>query len=257
MAVCLTETWLKNSFESDCFSLQNYFEIETFRRKKAEVVLVFLYTKKRERKNFVSSIQTVCKLLVLRLKHAIKHTYLPVFFSAQCYKSRNLWKRSSYIDQWSIKPSTLHIVYGDLNVNSLKKSDRLFCSSESPLLLDTNAFKRQLLLPFFGVRPKKCCQNHCCQKLSQCFWKTFCIVIVDCIRLHPRGCCIQMLKCSAASCLKSILWSVLNKNSLSSSWIFYSASVPFCCFTVAIWSSFFCGHDCAMFALFMVITRQL
>ena len=41
VAICLTETWLKSSFESDCFSLQNYLKIETSNRKKEEVVLLF------------------------------------------------------------------------------------------------------------------------------------------------------------------------------------------------------------------------
>ena len=74
LAICLTETSLKNSFESDCFSLQNCLKIETSNRKKLELVLAFLYTKKRQRKELHQLIQTVCKLLVWRLTFPIKHT---------------------------------------------------------------------------------------------------------------------------------------------------------------------------------------
>ena len=71
VAIYLTETWLKNCFESDCFSLQNYLIQQ---KKKEEVVLVFLNTKKRQRTELHQLIQTVCKLSVWRLNFAIKHT---------------------------------------------------------------------------------------------------------------------------------------------------------------------------------------
>ena len=87
VATCLTETWLKNSFESDYFSLQNYLKIETSNRKKRGGVGIFVHkraTKKRITLVDTNSLQAIS----LEIKFSDK-THLCIL-SAQCYKSRNL-----------------------------------------------------------------------------------------------------------------------------------------------------------------------
>ena len=55
LAICVTETWLKNSFESECFSLQNYLKIETSNRKKrGGGVGLFCTQKSDKEKNCIS-----------------------------------------------------------------------------------------------------------------------------------------------------------------------------------------------------------
>ena len=54
VAICLTETWLKISFESDCFSLQNYLNIETSNRKERGGGFVFCTQKSNKEKNCIS-----------------------------------------------------------------------------------------------------------------------------------------------------------------------------------------------------------
>ena len=122
VAICLTETWLKNSFESECFSLQNYLKIETSNRKKRGGGVGIFVHKKATKKTIASVDTNSLQAISLEIKFCDK-TYLVtcVYIPPNATKAETFEELSSYIDQISITPSTLHIVCGDRNVNILKK----------------------------------------------------------------------------------------------------------------------------------------
>ena len=126
MAICPTETWLKNSCKSDCFSLQNYFKNETSNRKKRRGGVGIFVHKKTTKKRIASVDTNSIQDISLEIKFCDKtHLVTCVYIPTNATKAETFEKFSSYIDQISITPSTLHIVFGDLNVNFLKKSTKL------------------------------------------------------------------------------------------------------------------------------------
>ena len=123
MAICLTETWLKNSSESDCFSLQNYLKMETSNRKKRGGCVGIFVHKKTTKKRIASVETNSLQAISLEIKFCDKtHLLTCVYIPPNATKAETFEKFSSYFDQISITPSTLLFVCGDLNVNFLKKS---------------------------------------------------------------------------------------------------------------------------------------
>ena len=116
VAICLTENWLKNSFESDCFSLQNYLKIETSNRKKRRGG-VGIFVHKRATKKRIASVDTnSLQAISLEIKFCDKtHLVTCVYIPPNATKAETFEKLSFYIDQISITPSTLNIVCEDLN----------------------------------------------------------------------------------------------------------------------------------------------
>ena len=88
-------------------------------------MLVFWYTKKATEK--IASVDTnSLQAISLEIKFCDEtHLVTCVYIPPNAAKAETFEKLSSYIDQISITPSTLHIVCGDLNVNFLKKSTKL------------------------------------------------------------------------------------------------------------------------------------
>ena len=86
------------------------------------VVVVFLFTKRATKKRIASFDTSNLKAISLEISTCGK-TYLVtcIYNPPNATKAETFGKFSSYIDQLSISPKTLHIVYKDLSVNFLKK----------------------------------------------------------------------------------------------------------------------------------------
>ena len=114
VAIYLTETWLKNCFESDCFSTELSHPTE---KKRGGCVGIFVH--KKATKNRIAPVDTnSLQAISLEIKFCDKtHLVTCAYIPPNATKAETFEKLSSYIDQISITPSTLHIVCGDLNVN--------------------------------------------------------------------------------------------------------------------------------------------
>ena len=99
VAICLTETWLKNSFESDCFSLQNYLKIETSNRKRRGGGVGFLVHKKATKKRIESVDTNNLQTNSLEIKFPDKTNLVTcIYIPPNATKTENFEKLSSYID---------------------------------------------------------------------------------------------------------------------------------------------------------------
>ena len=123
VAIYLSENWLNDSFKSDCFSLQNYLEIETCNRKKRGGGVGIFVDRKATKKRIASVDKNSLHAISLEIKFCDKTCLVTcIYIPPNATKAETFGKRSSYIDQISRTPRTLHIVCGDLNVNFLEKS---------------------------------------------------------------------------------------------------------------------------------------
>ena len=113
VAICLTEKLLKNSFESDCFFLHNYLKIETSNRKNRGGGVSIFAHKKAKKKRIASVDRNSLQAISLEFKFCDKtHLVTCVYIPPNATKAETFEKLSFYIDQISITPSTLHIVWG-------------------------------------------------------------------------------------------------------------------------------------------------
>ena len=92
--------------------------METSNRRKRRVV-VGIFVHKIATKKRIASVDTNSQQAIsLEIKFFDKkHLRTGVYIPLNATKAETFEKLSSYIDQISITPSTLHIVCGDLNVN--------------------------------------------------------------------------------------------------------------------------------------------
>ena len=105
LAICLTETWLRNSFESDCFSLQNYLKIETSNRKKRGGGVGIFVPKKATKKRIASVDTNSLQSISLKINFSDKtHLVTCIYIPPKATKAETFEKFSSYIDQISMTP---------------------------------------------------------------------------------------------------------------------------------------------------------
>ena len=72
MAICLTETWLKENHNPNCFKFDNFKDIETCSRKKRGGGVAIYINQCYEHENVSSSLRSVLsRLLLLRLNNTV------------------------------------------------------------------------------------------------------------------------------------------------------------------------------------------
>ena len=162
MAICLTETWLNENHNSNCFNFVNFKDMEICSRKKRGGG-VAIYINKCYEHEKVSSIEiNSMQIITVKIKQYSDNLFLScLYIPPSCVSDETFIRLENYLNNLILGPTEKHILCGDFNVNFLIKSKN--STKLRNLLLGSN-------LNLYG-RPEGTRETKTSKSMIDCFFK--------------------------------------------------------------------------------------
>ena len=124
LAICLTETWLKNDSDIKCLSLSNYQLLHTSNRQIGKVWGVAIFVREGVLKTVLHNCSSrICQLLTIKIeiKNFEKNLVLTVVYLKSNTSSSELSEIfEEYFEKTTLKPKHMHLMWADLIIDHSK-----------------------------------------------------------------------------------------------------------------------------------------